>query len=125
MNNTQLTFFIIIFFLWFLFYFVMVILQDVRKLDNDAIKKYAELSFQFLFFHVGVYWLLSMLIAELFVYSHWGEFWTLGTSVIFALILYQGEEIGINNMNRSLHNQLPPREVYVDNSVVYRKRWQI
>lgn len=121
MTPLQLVLFLVIFLAWSVYYTSKVVIRDVSVLDSKGIRDYHDLVINLLFIHAVVYWFLSLLVAELFVYTSVAEFWALGSVLPFAFLLYQGEEIGINNMNRSLHNELPPEETYIDNSVYYRQ----
>eukprot|EP00960_Hanusia_phi_P063546 765506-Hanusia_phi.AAC.5 len=99
--------------LWLGLYYALAVVQrldpngktdeQVRvKLEDDQTRR-----FFLLLLHGVVYTILASITAMSFQAGQAEEVYVLSTSLLFAFLLYVGEEIGILQMNRSLHTPLP------------------
>eukprot|EP00960_Hanusia_phi_P014028 412126-Hanusia_phi.AAC.1 len=153
-DYTELAIGLIILSIWAVVYFYYAVVQKfntgsknessnvLNKLDTvdyavDYVVDYAvdfakemdraqERRFYLLLTHGFVYAFVCSIISESLMLGYWSEIFALFTAVLFALFLYIGEEIGIAQMNRSLHNPLPMEsDKEKEEKIYYRNNYMI
>lgn len=132
MDTFEWVFFSIGLILWSVFYFIYAIRQELEEdfFKNPDEKKRKEIIDQLqwrrmvlLMVHAFFYWILTSVASMAWKKNQFYEVSALSTVIIFAFLLYVGEEIGILQMDRSLNNPLPEGEdEKKDNKVYYKDR---
>lgn len=118
---------------WAAVYCYFAVRKDFSKATGMDMEDEQILRFSLLLLHSFFYFTLIVILARAGIYFH--EVAALSTIVLFAFVLYVGEEIGITQTNRSLTALLPEEESIEEieeqgkserdrRAVYYKNEWQ-